>query len=132
MDRSKETHNLLIIDLNVWTTQTQKAHDSSIKLTTISQQIVRTKKGQTPNPVEYWEIPQLGITLVKKQVFVLDYLEIIRFIWIVTSHYLSSFCQSIVTHQKKKHMALIFLPLVAIGLIISIVGVIFSKPNNKY
>lgn len=58
--------NILIIDLDVWTTQAKKAEESGIKLTTISQQIVRTKKGQTTKPVEYWEIPQLGITLVKK------------------------------------------------------------------
>lgn len=65
-DRSKYNKNILIIDLNVWTTQAKKADESGIKLTTISQQIVRTKKGQTPHPVEYWDIPELGITLVKK------------------------------------------------------------------
>ena len=66
MDRSKQHKNVLTIDLAVWTTQARKAGDTGTKLTTISQQIVRTKKGQTTHPVEYWEIPELGITLVKK------------------------------------------------------------------
>jgi hypothetical protein len=59
-------NNKLVIDLDIWTTQAKKALETNIKLTTISQQVVRTKKGETTHPVEYWEIPELGITLVKK------------------------------------------------------------------
>lgn len=66
MDKSKHTHDTITIDLNVWTTQAKKADQTGIKLTTISQQIVRTRKNQTTNPVEYWEIPELGLTLVKR------------------------------------------------------------------
>lgn len=58
--------NTITIDLDVWTTQAKKAEDTGIKLTTISQQVVRTIKGKTPNPVDYWHIEELGITLVKK------------------------------------------------------------------
>lgn len=58
--------NTITIDLNVWTTQAKKAENTNTKLTTISQQVVRSIKGKTPNPVEYWTIEELGITLVKK------------------------------------------------------------------
>jgi hypothetical protein len=58
--------NVITIDLSVWTTQQKKAEATGQKLTTISQQVVRTIKGTTKTPVEYWTIPELGITLVKK------------------------------------------------------------------
>jgi hypothetical protein len=59
-------NNIITIDLDVWTTQAKKAEQSGEKLTTISQRVVRSQKKKTPNPVEYWTIEQLGITLVKK------------------------------------------------------------------
>ncbi len=61
-------NNKLIIDLNVWTTQVNKAKDGTITLNTLSQQIKRAKEGKSGgNGIEYWEIPELnGLTLVKK------------------------------------------------------------------
>lgn len=56
----------ITIDLNKWTTQAKKAEQSGILLTTISQQVVRTQKGLTPNPIDILEIPELGIVLVRK------------------------------------------------------------------
>lgn len=58
--------NTITIDLNVWTTQAKKAEQEGIKLTTLSQRVVRTQKGQTAHPIDYWYIPELGLTLVKK------------------------------------------------------------------
>ena len=58
---------VITIDLDVWTTQQGKAELTGKKLTTISQQVVRSMKGTTPNPVDYWHIPELGITLVKRK-----------------------------------------------------------------
>ncbi len=58
--------NKIVIDLNKWTTQAKKAEQTGIKLTTISQQVVRTQQGKTPNPIEIWHIQELGITLVTK------------------------------------------------------------------
>lgn len=58
--------NVIIIDLDQWTTQAKKAEMDGVKLTTLSQRVVRTQKGKSANPIEYWHIPELGITLVKK------------------------------------------------------------------
>lgn len=64
--RKKQNNNIITIDFNVWCTQQDKAIQTGKKLTTISQQVVRSMQGTTPNPVEYWHIEQLGLTLVKK------------------------------------------------------------------
>ena len=58
--------NKITIDLNEWTTQAKKAELTKRKLSTISQQVVRSQQNKTPNPVEYWTIEELGLTLVKK------------------------------------------------------------------
>lgn len=52
------------IDLNVWTTQTDKAKETGQKLSTISRQVKNSKDGTTPNPIPIFDIPELGITLV--------------------------------------------------------------------
>lgn len=61
-------NNILKIDLDVWTTQAQKANDSGIRLNTISQQIKRARAGEAgSHGIEYWEIPELNnLILVKK------------------------------------------------------------------
>lgn len=66
MNKKSTNNNTITIDFNVWCTQQDKAIQTGEKLTTISQRVVRSMKGTTPNPVEYWHIEQLGLTLVKK------------------------------------------------------------------
>jgi hypothetical protein len=63
---NKKRKNIITIDLNEWTTQAKKAQQTGEKLTTISQRVIRSMKGKTDNPVEYWHIEELGLTLVKK------------------------------------------------------------------
>lgn len=59
--------NVITIDLDKWTTQRKLAEmRDDIKENTLIQQIRRAKKGEYKASVEYWEIPELGITLVKK------------------------------------------------------------------
>jgi hypothetical protein len=63
---AKRKENIISIDLNVWQTQAQYAKEKKIKLSTLSYRVLRSLKGTTPNPIECWQIPELGITLVKK------------------------------------------------------------------
>lgn len=58
--------HVLKIDLSVWTTQNKYALENNVRLNTISQQIKRHKEGKTKTCVEYWDIPELCLTLVKK------------------------------------------------------------------
>jgi hypothetical protein len=58
---------ILTIDLNVWCTLSERSKLENIKLGALSARLVRTKRGKTPNPIEYWEIKDLGITLVKRK-----------------------------------------------------------------
>lgn len=58
--------NSVTIDFDVWTTQTQKARQDGRPEQYIRQKVVRSKRGETKEPIEYWHIEQLGITLVKK------------------------------------------------------------------
>jgi hypothetical protein len=62
----KKKDNILTIDLNVWTTQQEYAASNGIKLNTVSQRLKRTKDGKTTNPIEYLDIKELGITLIKR------------------------------------------------------------------
>lgn len=59
-------YRILTIDLNEWCTQQEKAHVSGDKLTTISRRVKRTKENDTQSPIDILEIPELGITLVKR------------------------------------------------------------------
>lgn len=58
--------NIISIDLNVWTTQTQKAKSLGLNESTIRQRVLRTKLGKGNIKEEYLEIPELNLTLVKK------------------------------------------------------------------
>jgi len=58
--------NIITIDLNVWTTQTAKAKDLGLNESTIRQRVTRTKQGKGLIVEEYWHIPELNLTLVKK------------------------------------------------------------------
>lgn len=61
-------NNIVTIDLNVWTTQTQKAKELGLNESTIRQRVLRTKAGTASDAVKevYWDIPELNLTLVKK------------------------------------------------------------------
>lgn len=59
-------NNTVTIDLDVWTTQTAKAKDMGLNESTIRQRVNRTKKGKGLIKEEYWNIPELNLTLVKK------------------------------------------------------------------
>jgi hypothetical protein len=55
------------IDLTKYCTQAQYARDNGIKLGTLSQWVKRAKDGKsTPVNIEYLEVPELKLTLVKK------------------------------------------------------------------
>lgn len=58
--------NIITIDLNKWTTQVEKARISGIPLSTLSYRVKRTLEGKTKSPIETMEIPELNITLVRK------------------------------------------------------------------
>lgn len=63
MDKKK---NIVVIDLNTWTTQTNKAKLLGLNESTIRQRVLRTKLGKGSITEEYWDIPELNLTLVKK------------------------------------------------------------------
>lgn len=60
--------NIVTIDFNVWCTQQQRAELTGEKLNKISMQVMRTLNGTAGkgNEVDYLQIQQLGITLVKR------------------------------------------------------------------
>jgi hypothetical protein len=58
--------NIITIDLDVWTTQTQKAKSLGLNESTIRQRVLRTKLGKGNIKEEYMDIPELNLTLVKK------------------------------------------------------------------
>lgn len=58
--------NLLIIDLDTWTTQKDYAKLVGKEFAAIRQQLKRTKKGTCKEPLEYLDVPELNITLIKK------------------------------------------------------------------
>lgn len=55
-----------IIDLQGWITQAEYARNSGYKLNTISQWVKRAKAGEGLAKIDYLDVPELGITLVKK------------------------------------------------------------------
>lgn len=59
--------NKLIIDLDKWITQQGYIKEFGGRLNTLSQKIKRAKDGETSNPIEYWYIPELNITLVRRE-----------------------------------------------------------------
>jgi hypothetical protein len=54
-----------IIDLSQWVTQAEYASKTGYKLGTISQWVKRAKDGK-PAKIDYIDVPEIGITLVKK------------------------------------------------------------------
>lgn len=58
--------NKVTIDFNIWCTQADYARYNDMKLATISQWVKRAKEGKTLPKIEYMDIPQLSMTLVKK------------------------------------------------------------------
>jgi hypothetical protein len=59
-------NNTITINLDEWTTQTKLAPLIKMKENTLIQQIKRAKEGKSKTSIEFWEIPELNITLVKK------------------------------------------------------------------
>jgi hypothetical protein len=62
----KKKFPILTIDLNKWQTQADYAKEHGIKLGTVSAQVARSKTGATPAPIEYLDVPELGITLIRR------------------------------------------------------------------
>ena len=58
--------NILTIDMNKWCTIAEKAKLTGQKIGTISAKIARARKGIGDNPIEYLDVPSLGITLVRR------------------------------------------------------------------
>lgn len=58
--------NTITIDLDVWTTIAQKAEMEGITLNAMTQRLFKSRKGIGQHVVEFWDIPQLKLTLVKK------------------------------------------------------------------
>lgn len=72
MSKEKNTH-IICIDTRIWTTVPQKAEQDGVSQGTIWSRITRArqKKQAWARPdlsknIEFWEIPELGLTLVKK------------------------------------------------------------------
>lgn len=59
MDNKQETNNVIVIDLDVWTTQKEKARTEGLTPEAINHRISRGK-------IEYWHIEELNLKLVKK------------------------------------------------------------------
>ena len=54
------------IDLQGWITQVEYARKTGYKLNTVSQWVKRAKEGKGSAKIDYLDVPELGITLVKK------------------------------------------------------------------
>lgn len=59
-------NNQITIDLSLYCTQAEYSRETGIKLGTISQWVKRAKAGKVPAKIEYYDIPELQITLVKR------------------------------------------------------------------
>lgn len=57
--------NKTTIDFSKWCTQVEYSRKTGIKLTTVSQWVKRAKAG-TSVKIDYLDIPELSITLVRK------------------------------------------------------------------
>lgn len=58
--------NIITIDLDVWTTQTKKAKSEGLNESTIRQRVHRMKNNKSTPKEDYFDIPELSLTLVKK------------------------------------------------------------------
>ena len=62
-----DKNNTPLLDLTKYYTQAQFAKVHGYKLGTVSQWIKRAKAGESiPHDIEYLEVPELNITLIKK------------------------------------------------------------------
>ncbi len=60
-------NNVITIDLNIWTTQKEKAKELGLTPEAISRRIKRTTEGKNVKfPLEGWHIEELNLTLVRK------------------------------------------------------------------
>lgn len=59
--------NIITIDLNQYTTQVQWAEENGENVNTVFQWVKRKKDGKGKAPIEILEIPELGITLIKRR-----------------------------------------------------------------
>lgn len=57
---------IIIIDLSKYCTQQQYAIDNNVRLNTVSQWVKRAKAGEGKAKIEYFDIPELSITLVRR------------------------------------------------------------------
>jgi hypothetical protein len=64
--RTPDSPPVLTIDLSKWTTVTQYAREHDLKPNTVTQRVKRSIEGKTINPLELWHIPELGITLIRR------------------------------------------------------------------
>jgi DNA-directed RNA polymerase specialized sigma24 family protein len=62
----KIKQNILQLDLSQWLTQTEYAKKHNLPLGTVSQWVVRAKEDKAKAKIDYLEIPELSITLVKE------------------------------------------------------------------
>jgi hypothetical protein len=62
----KDNKQNTAIDLKGWITQAEYARKTGYKLNTVSQWVKRAKAGEGSNKIDYLDVPELGITLVKK------------------------------------------------------------------
>lgn len=53
------------IDLKGWITQAEYAREHNYKLNTVSRWVKRAKEGEGKIKIQYLDVPELGITLVK-------------------------------------------------------------------
>ena len=53
------------INLKGWITQAEYARKHGYKLNTVSRWVKRAKEGQGTKKIDYLDVPELGITLVK-------------------------------------------------------------------
>jgi hypothetical protein len=57
---------VITIDLSQWATVTQYAREKDANPNTIAQRVRRTLNKTTLKPLELWHIPELGITLIRR------------------------------------------------------------------
>lgn len=58
--------NIVTIDLDKWTTQTAKAKALGLNESTIRQRVSRAKRNKPAPKEDYFDIPELSLTLVRK------------------------------------------------------------------
>ena len=59
-------NNIITIDMSKWATQKEYAKLVGKQFPAIRQQLKRTKKGISTQPLDYLDIPELNITLIKR------------------------------------------------------------------